>query len=181
MTEFTKLSVVRAEAIAPAFALLPARMNTPLAEVQLLATHLQEAPNREQCQLPAKAGQCGPARGIFQFERGGGVAGVLSHPSGRQYVLHVCSELGVQPTVEGIYNALPEQCDVLDAALARLLYWTDPRALPDLGDVEGAFQYYLRNWRPGAYTNGSTAQRRQLRQKWAQNYARAVQEVRGDR
>lgn len=181
MTEFTKLSVVRAEAIAPAFALLPARMNSPPAEIQLLATHLQEAPNREQCQLPAKPGQCGPARGIFQFERGGGVAGVLRHPSSRSHVLHVCSELGVQATVAGIYNALPEQCDVLDAALARLLYWTDPRPLPAVGDEEAAFQCYLRNWRPGAYTNGNAKQRAALRRKWATNFARARQEVMGDR
>lgn len=171
------LSTVRAEAIAPALKLLPINMAGPAAEILLLATHLQEAPNREQCQLPVRPGQCGPARGIFQFERGGGVAGVLRHHASRPHVLNVCAALGVEPTVDGIFNALPEQCDILDAALARLLYWTEPKALPVVGDVEGAWRYYLRTWRPGAYDRGAPYQRAILYQKWERNYAAAMQEV----
>ena len=165
------LDEIRGQAIAPALALLPARMTSFEAEVMLLATHLQEAPNREQCQLPVSPGKCGPARGIFQFERGGGVAGVLRHPASRPHVLTVCAALGVTPTLDGIFDALPTQCDVLDAALARLLYWSDPGRLPKLGDVDGAWQLYLRTWRPGAaerdYDN--------LRAKWSRNYARVVE------
>lgn len=171
------LSEIRRSAIDPALLLLPAKMTSPQAEVMLLATHLQESPGRDQCQLPAKPGKCGPARGIFQFERGGGVAGVLSHPASRSHVLSVCAALGVEPTVDGIFNALPTQCDVLDAALARLLYWTDAKPLPKLGDVEAAFQYYLRNWRPGAYTNGNAKKRAELRRKWGENYAKALAEI----
>lgn len=171
------LSIVRAEAITPALKLLPARMTSPEAEIQLLATHLQEAPNREQCQLPVRPGQCGPARGIFQFERAGGVAGVLHHHASRPHVLKVCTALGVEPTVDGIFNALPEQCDILDAALARLLYWTDPHALPAVGDVESAWHYYLRTWRPGAFDRGAPYQRAILYQKWGRNYAMAMEEV----
>lgn len=171
------LKQVRAEAITPALKLLPKNMTSPSAEIQLLATHLQEAPNREQCQLPVREGKCGPARGIFQFERGGGVVGVLTHVQSRKHVLAVCQALGVTPTVDGIFNALPTKEDVLDAALARLLYWTDPRPLPAVGDVEGAWQYYLRNWRPGAYFRGSEATRKDLRAKWGQNYAAALKEV----
>lgn len=173
------LSEIRRSAIEPALLLLPAKMSSPQAEVQLLATHLQEAPNREQCQLPAKPGKCGPARGIFQFERGGGVAGVLRHPASRPHALTVCAALGVTPTLDGIFGALPSQCDVLDAALARLLYWTDPGPLPVLGDVEGALQSYLHNWRPGAYARGDSNAKATLRRKWANNYARALAEVTG--
>ncbi len=161
------LSDVRRSAIEPALLLLPARMTSPQAEVQLLATHLQEAPNREQCQLPAKPGKCGPARGIFQFERGGGVAGVLRHPASRPHVLTVCAALGVTPTLDGIFDALPTQCDVLDAALARLLYWTDPFSLPKLGDEQGALDLYLRTWRPGKPHPGA----------WPPNYAKALEAV----
>lgn len=161
------LSEIRRSAIEPALLLLPARMTSPQAEVQLLATHLQEAPSREQCQLPVRPGKCGPARGIFQFERGGGVAGVLRHPASRPYVLTVCAALGVTPTLDGIFDALPTQCDVLDAALARLLYWTDPFSLPKLGDEQAAWDLYLRTWRPG----------KPHRQTWPALYAKALEVV----
>ena len=39
--------------------------------------------------------------------------------------------------------------DVLAAAFARLLLFTDPAKLPKLGDADGAWQLYLRTWRPG--------------------------------
>lgn len=171
------LREIRFGPLAEALLLLPAKMTKPAAEVQLLATHLQEAPNGEQCQLPARPGKCGPARGIFQFERDGGVAGVLQHPQSRPHVLAVCRELGVPATVQGIYDALPSTHDVLDCALARLLLWTDPAPLPEVGDVEGAWRCYLRTWRPGAYTNGSAEKRRALRQKFAVNYATALEVV----
>lgn len=173
------LSEIRRSAIEPALLLLPAKMTSPQAEVMLLTTHLQEAPGREQCQLPGRPGKCGPARGIFQFERGGGVAGVLRHPASRPHVFTVCAKLGVLPTLDGIFDALPTQCDVLDAALARLLYWTDRDPLPDLGDVDGALQSYLHNWRPGAYARGDSNAKATLRRKWANNYARALTEVTG--
>ncbi|WP_043309275.1 hypothetical protein [Pseudomonas sp. ML96] len=171
------LREIRNGPLAEALLLLPAKMTKPAAEIQLLATHLQEAPNGEQCQLPVRPGKCGPARGIFQFELGGGVAGVLRHRSSRQHVLEVCAALGVPPTEQGIFDALPGTVDVLDCALARLLYWTDPNPLPDVGAVETAWRYYLRNWRPGAYANGTAQERAKLRQKWSVNYAHAMDVV----
>jgi hypothetical protein len=107
------------------------------------------------------------------------VAGVLRHHASREHAVVVCDALGIEPTIDGIFNALPAQCDVLDAAMARLLYWTDRKPLPAFGDVEAACDYYLRNWGPGAYTRGGPEQKKSLRRKWAQNYAKAMDEVIG--
>lgn len=172
------LREIRNGPLAEALLLLPAKMTSFSAEVLVLATQQQEAPNGEQCQLPVRPGKCGPARGIFQFERAGGVAGVLQHPASRPHVLEVCRALGVPPTVDGLFAELPSSRDVLDCALARLLYFTESAALPEVGDVEGAWRYYLRTWRPGAFTNGTAEKRRELRQKWAVNYANAMEVVR---
>ena len=49
---------------------------------------------------------------------------------------------------DAIYAAL-EYDDVLAAGVARLLLWTDPKALPPVGDVDAAWALYLRTWRPG--------------------------------
>ncbi|MNG31598.1 hypothetical protein D3C84_1174300 [compost metagenome] len=54
----------------------------------------------------------------------------------------------MQPVNEAVYVAI-EHDDVLAAALARLLLWTDPGKLPKLGDEQGAWDLYLRTWRPG--------------------------------
>ncbi|MGQ7957693.1 hypothetical protein ACUTAF_08250 [Pseudomonas sp. SP16.1] len=171
------LSEIREQAITPALALLPARMSEHRAQVDqlMLTAHLQEAPNREQCQLPIRPGKCGPARGIWQFERGGGVAGVLRHHSSRAAAIAACRALGIEPSIEGVWAALPGQVDVIDAVFARLLFWTDPPPLPVLGDVEAAWQCYLRTWRPGAYERGDAVARRKLRQKWGENYARVLE------
>ena len=173
------LSEIRAQAITPALALLPARMSANRLQVDqlMLTAHLQEAPNREQCQLPIRSGKCGPARGIWQFELGGGVAGVLRHKSSRDAAVAACRALGIEPTVDGVFAALPGQEDVIDAVFARLLFWTDPLPLPALGAVEDAWQYYLRNWRPGAYERGTQPERRKLRQKWGTNYARVLESL----
>jgi hypothetical protein len=38
---------------------------------------------------------------------------------------------------------------VFAATMARLLLFTDAEPLPRLGDADGSWNYYLRNWRPG--------------------------------
>jgi len=149
----------------------PRSMRSAQASVSMLATQLQEAPNQEQKQIG------GPAVGTYQFENGGGIKGVLQHPASSRLAVAVCKALGVEPTRDGVYAALQTTNDVLDACFARLLLWTDPHQLPAIGDVEGAFQLYLRTWRPGAYTRGNAEQRRKLRQKWSVNYAKALEQV----
>lgn len=165
------LSEIRERAIAPALALLPAKMTSPQAELMLLAIGLQESRLTHRRQIG------GPARGLWQFERGGGVAGVLRHAASREHALSVCDARSVAPVPEQVYQRL-EHDDVLAAGLARLLLFTDPAKLPGLGDEEGAWQLYLRTWRPGAFTRGTAAKRAELRQKWARNYAQALEVVR---
>lgn len=74
-----------------------------------------------------------------------------------------------------------ERDDVLACALARLLLYTDPSRLPDLGDEAGAWDLYLRTWRPGAYSRGNAVQRTELRKKWASNYAAVLEVLRSPR
>ena len=167
----TTLSRIREQAIRPALALLPARMSGQQAEVLLLAIGLQESLLIHQRQIR------GPARGLWQFEQDGGTAGVLSHVQTRDLAAQVCRARGVTPTPAAVQEALAGEDDVLDAALARLLLWTDRPPLPALHDVEGGWQLYLRTWRPGAYTRGTPDQRAELRAKWGRNYAAALREV----
>ena len=133
---------IRREAILPALALLPARMNSPAAIALLLAIGLQESRLTHRRQIG------GPARGLWQFERGGGVRGVLEHPSSKKLAAAVCEARGVEPIASRVYGAL-EDDDVLAAAFARLLLWTDPKPLPAIGDTQSGWDLYIRTWRPG--------------------------------
>lgn len=174
VTESAAANVLRV-CIEPALAILPSRMDIPEARVLMLAITGQEADFRHRWQVydRAKPLAMGAARGLGQFERGGGVKGVLTHASSKAHAIEACRRLGVTPTVDAVYNALHAN-DVLAGVFIRLLLWTSPRALPAVGDVEGAWQAYLREWRPGAWTKGSTAQREALRRKWAGYYATAM-------
>lgn len=154
------LDKIRASAIAPALALLPARMNSPAAEVMLLAIGLQESRLTHRRQIG------GPARGLWQFERGGGVRGVLLHPASREHAAKVCAARGVEPSEAAVYNAL-EHDDVLAAAFARLLLWTDPLPLPAPGRADAGWNLYLRTWRPG----------KPHEHTWGRLYAQAMEAV----
>lgn len=161
-------------AITPALALLPARMDTPQARMMLLAICGQEADFRHRRQILA-SGAPGPAKSLWQGERGGGlVHGVRGHVATMEHAAVLYRARGVEPTLDAIWNAI-EHDDVLAAGLARLLLWSDPRALPAVSDVQGAWDLYLRTWRPGAYTRGTPSSRRRLREKWAGYHATARQ------
>lgn len=155
------LSVLRERAIAPALALLPARMSSAPAEIMLLAITQQEDPDQRRRQWPA-----GPARGLWQFEQGGGVRGVLNHKSSRAHALSVCAARSVVPEPPAVWAAL-EDDDVLAAAFARLLLWTDPKPLPGANDPAGGWALYERTWRPG----------KPHPQRWAERFAAAVREL----
>jgi hypothetical protein len=144
-----KLREVVATAIEPALALLPAAMDSKPARVELLGIGLQESRLVARRQLvgdPPKP--IGPAKGLWQFERGGGCKGVITHPASRYWMSIVCQARGVDFNATALWNAL-EHDDVLAAAAARLLLFTDPRRLPEVDDERGAWNLYLRVWRPG--------------------------------
>ena len=172
------LSEIRAQAIEPALLLLPARMESAEAVVMLLAIGLQESLFKHRRQLvgsPPKP--VGPAKSFWQAEQGGGmVTGLLRyHDAKVRDVVHgLCAIRGVAPAAGDVWDAI-EHDDVLAAGLARLLLFTDPAKLPGLGDEEGAWQLYLRTWRPGAHSRGDAAAKASLRQKWAKNYAQALE------
>ncbi len=57
---------------------------------------------------------------------------------------------------------------MLACAFARLLLFTDPRPLPALGNPQAAWDYYVRNWRPG----------KPHRDTWDALYAKALATIR---
>lgn len=140
------------EAMRAAYCLLPARMNSPEASLQSLATALQESRCTMRRQLINRGKRLvaeGPAKGIHQAELGGGmVTGIFGHKATREHVRSVCDALGVERNPRAIWDAL-ESNDVLSFALARLLLWSDPKPLPAIGDSDTAWAYYMRVWRPG--------------------------------
>ena len=149
------LDSITKSAIDPALALLPAQMDSPEARVMLLAIGLQESRFMYRFQkLVGRPYEKGPARGFWQFERGshlsgGGVWGVVLHDASRYWLSHLCAKRNVPFDAAAIWGAI-ETDDVLAAGLARLLLFTDPKRLPAVDDVEGAWNLYaFRAWRPG--------------------------------
>lgn len=153
-------------AIDPALFRLPEKMDSLRARILLLAIGLQESAFRFRRQTPA-----GPARGFWQFELGtarsrGGVTGVALHPETRQLFSDFCYRLSTSSAPNAVYWSI-EHDDVLAAGVARLLLWTAPEPLPEVGEVDAAWTYYERLWRPG----------KPRPEKWAANYARALAQM----
>ncbi|MBH1688918.1 hypothetical protein I5U86_00430 [Stenotrophomonas maltophilia] len=148
--------------VVPALAVLgAARYDSPEARVMLLAISGQESGLKVRRQQP------GPARGLWQFEQGGGVRGVLNHPSTRAAAALLCGARGVTATPAAVYAQL-EQDDILAAGFARLLLFTLPKRLPPIGNVSVAWAQYLDAWRPG----------KPHIDRWPRNYRAAVEAVR---
>lgn len=90
----------------------------------------------------------GPARGFWQFEKGGGLDGVArTSPAAMKALCDWC--LVPYDNMAVVFEALAWH-DVMAAGLARLLLWADPAPLPAVGEVQAGWDYYERNWRPGA-------------------------------
>lgn len=154
------LDLILGQAVLPALQLLPPSMDSQPARRMLLAIGLQESEFRTRTQI------MGPARGFWQFERPGGVRGVLRHAASRSMAMDVCRARGVAPNEWEVYNRLAGD-DVLSAAFARLLLWTDPKPLPT--EASGAWDLYARTWRPG----------KPHPEKWPDNYRKATEAVMG--
>jgi hypothetical protein len=88
----------------------------------------------------------GPANGLWQFERFGGVKGVLTHRVTKELARRACAELGVPGTDFSAWQALQFN-DRLAAIFARLLLLSDPRPLPITEDA--GWEIYNSVWRPG--------------------------------
>jgi hypothetical protein len=164
------------KAIVDGLGLLPWQMNTQDAWALLLTFGMQESLLQHRRQLIRRAGRLvpeGPAKGLWQFERGGGCKGIVEHHTSRYWTHHICKVRGVQFNATGLWNGL-ETDDVLAAAAARLLIFTDPHRLPVASDERGAWNLYIRVWRPGAWTRGTPEERAELRSKFQRYHAQAL-------
>jgi len=123
-----------------AFSLLPEKMDTPEARVMLLAIGLQESRFNHRAQIR------GPAKSFWQFEKGGGVKGVLSHYASAPHAHDALLTLNYTLSSAEAYEAI-EHNDTLACVFARLLLWTLPSPLPTTSE-EGWAQY-IDAWRPG--------------------------------
>lgn len=134
-------------AINPALRLLPHEMSSDEARINLLAIGGQESGFETREQYGG-----GPAHGYWQFELGseashGGVWGVYLFPTCQAPLQYVCQRRDVAFDPEAIYESLLHD-DVLAAAVARLLMWTDPYPVPTQQD-DAWHMYCDRTWRPG--------------------------------
>jgi len=120
------LQEIATKSIPAAYRLLPAGMDSRKATVILLAIGLQESRFIHRLQIG------GPARGFWQFERGGGVRGVLRHWATRAATIKVCAARQCALLPNAVYLQIAED-DVLAAAFARLLLYSDPAELPHSG------------------------------------------------
>lgn len=146
--------------IAPGLSLLPPGMDTPEARAMLVAIGLQESRFEYRKQIR------GPARGYWQFEEGGGIRGVLTHPATGGLMREMCDRLHVPAQVQICYGLVAYH-DVLACIFARLLLWSLPWPLPEPWDTEKAWSQYIAAWRPG----------RPHRQTWDAFYRRAWETV----
>lgn len=154
-------------ALVPALACLPQQMDSPEARVAVLAAGLQESRLTARWQRVAgKPRAKGPARGLWQFERGGGVSGVLRHPASRYWAVALCTARACPPKEAAVWLRL-ETDDVLAAGFARLLVFADRARLPKLEEPDKAWRLYLRTWRPG----------KPHRATWAECHRQAVKAV----
>lgn len=121
------------------------------ADVMVMAICGQEGDWRHRRQVG------GPARGFSQFEQGGGVAGVMTHPATASHAKKLFEYLDigepslgpfVQPSQRTVYEAMAWN-DLLHIGMARLNLWWAAPPLPAIGQQDAAWAYYINCWRPG--------------------------------
>lgn len=140
------ITIVTDHIIPAAYAVLPPVMRSPAATAMVLCTGLQESKFRERRQVGG-----GPARGFWQFERGGAVKGVVTHPDTRDFLRAALVTLRYEKAIGQtlmIYQAL-EHSDILACVMARLNLWWLPMALPGPDQPEEGWRQYMKAWNPG--------------------------------
>ncbi len=128
--------------IVPGLKYLPSEMDSPQARAMLLAIGFQESRFEHRKQIG------GPANSFWQFERGGGVVGIIKHPAVSEIARNVCRELVIPFIPSECYEAIVYN-DILACCFARLLLYTLPDELPEKGESEKGWQQYISAWRPG--------------------------------
>lgn len=153
--------------INPTLAAMGPRMASDEARVMLLAIAHQESALTDRRQVGRDGHWLDKlARGWWQFESGGGVAGVMNHPATAGVAHAFCEQLAIPWDQGSIHEALAWN-DRLACVFARLLLFSDPSPLPPLGDANAAWEVYQRNWRPGKPHPNA----------WPSNYNRALAAV----
>jgi len=135
------LNTVNLTMLSPSLEILGAKFDTQDARRMLLAIGLQESGFATMVQYGG-----GPAHSYWQFERGGGVKGVLNHPASAKYATALCKVRSVGCTPMEVWTAMATD-PILGAGMARLLLWTDAHPMPT--SAADGWNYYNRNWRPG--------------------------------
>lgn len=154
----TTLTYLHRRVIPAAFDVLPAVMRSPQATAMLLAIALQESKAEHRRQLGG-----GPARGFWQFERGG-LTGVRQHSASHDHFAAAMDVLCYAPTTPTtVLQSVLADNDVLACVAARLLLWTLPDALPGSDNPSAGYSQYIDAWRPG----------KPRPKDWPENYARA--------
>ena len=111
----------------------------------LVAIALQESALMYRRQVVGGA-ENGPAVSFWQFEKGGGCRGVLTHKSVHKLMHSVCANFNILATEAGLWEGMRYN-DIVAAAAARLLVYTLPQALPKT--PEQGWEQYIAAWRPG--------------------------------
>ena len=140
-------------AIIPALGMLESKLDTPAARALLIAIALQESGLKSRRQIleagkPWWESRPGAANSFWQFERDGGVRGVLRHPGAGAIVLPVLADLLYPPDPYAVHEAIIHN-DVLACVLARALLYSVPDAMPRPNESEKGWAIYLKAWRPG--------------------------------
>lgn len=138
--------------------------DTPAARRFLLAIAMQESNLANRRQVGAGGVENGPAVSFWQFEKGGGCRGVLTHRLSENHMRFICSSYNIEPTEAALWEAMRYN-DIVAAAAARLLVYTLPSKLPTTA-ADGWAQY-LAAWRPG----------KPHPEKWAECWAMASRVV----
>ena len=112
------------------------------AENLLLAIALQESNLTARIQGPNDAG---PARSFWQFEK----IGVVDVFQRQKAPLKTMCDILVLPCEPGKLHLMMAYNDAIACVIARLTLRIDPRRLFVASTEDGAWDYYIDNWRPG--------------------------------